>query len=97
MSDLQTLFEVIDQLPPDELEQVERHIEQRRQELNQVRVNSEDVEERIAALHKATENFWEGFTEVEVEEIVAAMNDEYIEPEDPGLFAWVDQLPEDKR
>lgn len=95
MSDLQTVLDAIDRLPPDELEQVQQRLEQRR--ASQKHVSEEDIDERIGALHKAVENFWEGFTDEEVDEIVAAMNSEYIEPEDPTLFAWVEELPEDER
>lgn len=63
----------------------------------QWRYGPEDAEQRIAALHAAIDGFWDGFTPEEIDEIVEAMNSEYIEPEDPALFAWIDELPEDER
>lgn len=75
MSNLQALLEAIDRLPPDELEQVHEHVEERR--ALQRQIADESVEERIAALHQATDNFWEGFSDAEIDEIVADMNSEY--------------------
>ena len=75
MSDLRALFEAIGRLPPDELEKVRDHIQQRRLELDQVRRSNEDVEERIAGIREALAEFREGLSERELNDIVAAIRD----------------------
>lgn len=80
MTDLQTILEGIDTLPLDALQQIEQHIAERRQVLEQVDLN--EVENQITALDDAFENFWHGFSDDEVEAIIDDMNQEYIEPTD---------------
>ena len=97
MIDLQTLLEAIDQLEPEELEQVKQRIELHRTQLELGIKRGETPEERVAILHAALAEFREGITDEEWQEISAAMNSEYIEPEDPELFGWLDDLPQDER
>jgi hypothetical protein len=97
MIDLQTLLDAIDQLEPEELEQIQARIEQQRQTLYQKRIDTEDPKMWIAGLHAALAEFREGITDEEWQEISTAMNAEYVEPEDPELFDWLDDLPQDER
>lgn len=95
MMDLQTILEAIDQLPREEFQQVKQHVDELAQQVPQTPIH--DVEARIAALNQAMENFWEGYSDAEVEAVIDDMNSEFIEPEDPELFGWIDDLPEDER
>jgi hypothetical protein len=70
MSDLQTLYQTIDQLNADELVRVQQYIEQRRQVLPP----SPAVMARIAVLQSALAEFRSGTTQAEWDEIAAAMN-----------------------
>ena len=60
MTDLEAILQAIDTLPQEAIEQVQKHIEERQQQLE--------------ALDAITENFWEGFSEEAVEEIINDMN-----------------------
>lgn len=80
MTDLQTILEGIDELPLDALQQIEQHIADRRQALEQI--DTDEIENQIAAFDHAFENFWLGFSDTEVEAIIEDMNREYIEPTD---------------
>jgi hypothetical protein len=95
MSDLQALFEAIDHLPPDELEQVHNHVMERR--TMQKQIAEESVEERIAALNRAFAEMREGLSKEELAEMIEAMNSEYISPKDLQMYDWLDDLPEDER
>lgn len=95
MGDLQTIFEAIDRLPPDELEQVHNHVVERR--TLQKQIAEESVEERIAALNEAFAEMREGLSEAELAEMIEAMNSEYISPKDLHMYDWLDELPEDER
>lgn len=74
---LEQLLHQIDQLTGDELRQLQEHIERRRREAAEERVRAFD--EVVAALR-------EGLTEQEIEEIIAAINAEYIEPFDDSQW-----------
>jgi predicted nucleic acid-binding Zn-ribbon protein len=97
MLNLQTLLQAIETLSADELEQIHTRIEERRRDLQQAHPPAESVKEWMAKLDVALEHFWEGMSQSEIEETIQAMNTEYIEPEDPEVFDWLDKLPEDKR
>jgi len=75
MTDLEAILQAIDSLPQDAIEQVQKHVVERQQRL-------EAVETKIAALDSLTANFWEGFSETDVEQIIADINSEYIEADD---------------
>jgi hypothetical protein len=91
MDNLSDLYGTIDRLNPDELDQLSAYIAQKRMQ-PQIK---EDPHTRAAALMVAVENFWEGMSQQEIDEIVAAMNSEYIEPIDPADYAWLDEGDED--
>lgn len=58
----------------------------------------EEIAETIAAIREAAAEFREGLNEEELAEIVRDMNAaEHIEPKDPDLFAWLDEVPEGER
>jgi hypothetical protein len=94
MNTLEQLFQTIDQLDNHELNQIEQYIDQRRQSIHQ---SSVGVEDRLVALHMALAEFREGFTNSDWEVVAAAMNDEYIKPNDVSLFDWLDDVPEEER
>jgi len=98
MNDLQALLQQIDQLSRDELIIVEQHLQARKQKTETLEaVSQEDVEAWMTALHEAINDFRAGLTEGELDEIIDAMNAEYVDPDDLTLFDWVDDLPEDRR
>ncbi|MBI1278982.1 MAG: hypothetical protein GC179_12710 [Anaerolineaceae bacterium] len=72
MTDLEAILQAIDALPQADIEQVQKHVIERQQQL-------EAVEAKITALNTLVENFWEGFSEAEVEQIIADINSEYVE------------------
>lgn len=90
MVDLTTLYRTIDQLNADDLRAVQQYIEQRRQ---QTAIEETAIEARIAALHAAVARFREGFTPEEWDEVAAAMNEEYVDPDDANPFEWLDDEP----
>jgi hypothetical protein len=89
MSNLQILYRTLDQLPLEELAQVQHYIEQRRQTLQHAQNNPA----RVAALQAALAEFRAGMTPSDWDVIAEAMNEEYIEPEDPD---WPNHLPKDQ-
>lgn len=76
MTDLQDLFHTIEQLPPDELQQLYHFVGQRFDEINGIRRAVGTPEERIAALDAAVAEFRQGLSETELIELSAAMNKE---------------------
>lgn len=64
--------------------------------IRQIKRSPEELEQRVKQLHAALENFWEGCSEEEIEQIIADMNEEYISDK-PDPLAWLDELPEDER
>lgn len=97
MSDLQALFAAIEQLPPEEFQELRRFVEERDQEQVTARRAIETLEERLAALHAALAEFREGLSDEEMREIADAMNYEYIDPNVLRAYDWIDEVPEDKR
>lgn len=98
MTDLQTILTAIDHLKFDELEQVQHAIKARRQHLESIPLSPDLPPEILAAkLNAAIASFWEGTSAAEKVEILAAMRDKNIYPEDPTLFAWFDALQDDER
>ena len=75
MTDLETILQAIDTLPQSAIEQVQKHVVERQRQL-------EAAEAKIKVIHSIIENFWEGFSEEEVEQIIEDMNSEYIEKND---------------
>lgn len=75
MTDLEAILEAIDALPQEDIERVQKHVAERQRQL-------EVAETKIKAIHSIIENFWEGFSEEEIEEIIEDMNSEYIEKND---------------
>jgi DNA repair exonuclease SbcCD ATPase subunit len=98
MTDMQALFHTIEQLSPAELEQVRQFVEERRDQLQQIRLpTDEEVEARINALHEAFAELREGLSEQDLQEISWAMNYEYVDPDALKAYDWIDELPEDER
>src|SRR5260221_14013751 len=97
MTELATILQAIDQLGLDQLEQVRRHIEARRSQLEQHKPTRQEGDQKVLALQEAIAEFREGLSEEELAEIAEAMNIEYIDPDALKDFDWIDQLPEDER
>lgn len=72
------LLEAVDQLNPDELRQLQQRITARRQQMS--------PDEVFATLQKAFADIREGLSEEELQDMVDAMNHEYIEPVDDDLW-----------
>jgi uncharacterized alpha-E superfamily protein len=80
---LQDAIKVVDELSPDELQELRAYIDQRERESA---IQSLSPEERIKRLDIAARAIREGFTEEEWAEIEQAMNEEYIEPVDEDVW-----------
>ena len=93
---LQTLLDAVDQLPPDELKQLQRHIQQRQRELQETNTDARTAEARIAAMDAAIEQFREGLSEKELSDLLAAMSFKQKNLADLHTFDWLDDLPEDE-
>ena len=91
MLSLKDVLEAVNQLSPQEQQRVREYIETRQKQLQVVQRTPQEIAQRAAKLDGALERFWEGIPEAEVEGIIKAMNDEYIEPEDAELFRWADE------
>lgn len=83
MTDLDALFKTIDTLTDAELETIYHYINQRRKVIT--------PEERIAALEQGFAMMRKGIIKAELDEIIDAMNSEYINPDDLSLFDWIDE------
>jgi phosphoserine phosphatase len=87
---LDDVFKMIDQLTPDERQQVKEYIEYPPQTLQEkidaILATAEPTELQagtmdIDKLMEAARAMWEGLTEEEIEAIVQSMNEEYIQPD----------------
>jgi len=94
MENLRELYETIDRLDDSELENLQAYIEQRKGQPKHI---SEDAQAKIKALQEAFAEMRAGLTDEELEEIVEAMNSEYIEPLDPSEFDWLNDAQDDER
>jgi hypothetical protein len=70
---LDQLYQEIDKLNPDELQQIQKYIEQRRREASEARADS---------LMQAFDKLREALTEQQLEDMERAMNSKYSEPPD---------------
>ncbi|MCI0710232.1 MAG: hypothetical protein L0154_08720 [Chloroflexi bacterium] len=95
MTDLQEILHSVEKLSLDDLETLRQRIEERQRRLQTSEI--QDAQARVAALHEALEAFREGLSEADLQEIVRAMNVEYVNPEELKRFDWLDELPEDER
>ena len=93
MSILKSLLESVDQLNPNELEQLHHYIMGKRQQLTP---DEAMLDAKIAALNEALVEFREGFSAESWAEIADAMNTKVIEPDDSS-FDWLDDVPEQER
>ena len=75
---LETLLEAIDNLSPEEREQVKRHLAQREQ------AKRENIERTLADLGAAIDEFWGDSSEEEMQAIFEAMRTKS-PPSDKGL------------
>ncbi len=73
MENLQELYQIIDRLNRDELDQLAGYVDQL---VEQRRSHIKNPQEKITALKEAVENFWEGVAPEKVDEIIEDMNSE---------------------
>lgn len=88
MDNLREVFRTLDRLNDEELAEVRAYIDQRRA---QPQIADEDVQAKIAALHEAFAEIREGMSQEELDDMIKAMNSEYIEPLDPADYEWLDE------
>jgi hypothetical protein len=87
---LDEVFKIIDRLTPEEKQQVKQYIDHQpealRDEINTIltaaqptplKAGTMDMDQLLHAAHE----MWDGLDESEIEAIVQAMNEEYIEPD----------------
>lgn len=86
MTLLNDLYVSIDRLDRTELEQLRQYIDQR---IEAPSVEDERVEAKVKALQEAFAEMRAGLSAEELDEIVEAMNSEYIEPLDPADYSWL--------
>jgi DNA-binding GntR family transcriptional regulator len=86
MMNLQQVKEAIDRLTPEELRELRAYLAER--ETMPPAQHDLPPEERARRLDEAFIKMREGLTSEQLEEIVAAMNEEYIEPWDES--EWTD-------
>jgi len=73
---LEEIMKAVEALPADELSMLKTHIQEREKQFqSRKKIDMSVVREAIAEIQ-------EGLSEQEIREIVAAMNEEYIEPDD---------------
>ena len=83
---LHEVIKLLDDLSPEELNELREQIEQRLETQASARGSTPD--ERIRRLNAAASAIREGFSDEEWAEVVRAMNEEYIEPID--VAPWKD-------
>ena len=89
---LDEVFKIIDRLTPEQKQQVKQYIDDQpdvlRHEINTILATAQpaplkagtmDMDQLLHAAHE----MWDGLDESEVETIVLAMNEEYVEPDMP--------------
>ncbi len=87
---LEEFFHAVDRLNSDQLAQLRAYVDRR---MAQPPITNESPQEKIAALHAAVEDFWDGVSPEEIDAIVEDMNSEYIKPSG-SQYDWLDD--EDK-
>ncbi len=86
---LDEIFHAIDRLNRDQLAQLRAYVEQRITQ-PQLQIAAESPKEKADALMRAFAEMREGLTKEELDEMIEAMNSEYIEPLDAHDYAWLD-------
>ncbi len=86
MLTLQDVMKAVDQLSPEERRELREYLDQRESAPQPAQELSPD--ERIRRMDEAVKAIREGMTQAELEDMIAAMNAEYIEPIDED--AWKD-------
>jgi hypothetical protein len=86
MLTLSELFQIVDQLPDNEFVALREHMLAQHPESGSM--SGMSGEERARRLMEGLAHLVEGLTPSEIEEMVAAMNEEYLEPPDDS--EWLD-------
>ncbi len=97
MTDLQALFTQLDALSPEEFAQVRAYFEQK-QVIESSKPSPSELEAWMNALDQAIDEFREGLTEKQLEELLLAMSYKSRDHvADLRMFDWLDDLPEEAR
>ena len=94
MMTFEELLETVGRLSPEQMDMLRTELDRLQAPVAR---SQEDIQQHTSAFHKATADFFAGFTEAQVVEIVADMNRERVGEDDGDLFDWIDHLPEDAR
>lgn len=86
MMTLQDVIKAVDRLSPEELRELRSYLDQR--ESTDQYTHELTPEERIRRMDAAVEAIREGMTQEQIDEMIEAMNAEYVEPFDED--AWKD-------
>lgn len=84
MMTLKDIMQAVDHLSHEELQYLRQYIEQREWQTHPARGST--PEERIRRMNRAAAMIREGMTQDQLDEMIAAMNEEYIEPVDDDLW-----------
>jgi hypothetical protein len=97
MTDMEELFRTVDKLSPAERDALESYLMADSKTGIESVSPDEDVESKIRGIQEAVNGFMDGFSQADIDQIVWAMNHEYVDPDDLHMFDWIDELPEDER
>jgi len=79
MTDLEAILHAIDTLPLETVESIRQRIDQR---IHAPKQEHEDVEDWITNFHEAIDEFRDGLSEPQLQDIVSNMNIGYISPKE---------------
>jgi flagellar biosynthesis chaperone FliJ len=95
MTDLEAILEAIDSLQGNDLDKLRQRINQRTHS-SAPYIQSHDVEEWITNLHTVIDEFREGLSETELQDIVNSMNIGYISPKELNILQELADWAEDE-
>ena len=90
MMTFEELLETVGRLSPEQLDELNRHISNRLEQIQREDRESETPQERTASMLRAFEQIREDMSSNALDELVEAMNAEYIDPHDLAMFEWLD-------
>jgi FAD/FMN-containing dehydrogenase len=97
MTDLESLKNAILDLTPEQYWEIKQFLIENQPEPEAIPPVEEDVETRLAKIHEALAAIREGLSEEDLNEIVWAMNYEYIDKKALHEYDWLDEPDSDER
>lgn len=94
MMDLESLKNAILDLTPEQYEEIKQFLVENEPEPEVISPIEEDVETRLAKIHQAIAAIRDGLSEEDLNEIVWAMNYEYIDKKALHEYDWLDETDE---